>query len=137
MREMEDDDMFIWEDPIQLYQKLGVWEKSHRLTLAVYELTLSFPKEELFGITSQLRRSAASVGLNIVEGNARGSTKDYIRFLIMARASCQEVHYLIFLSRDLNYVKPEKANQILSQIEEIGRMLNALVSALKTKIKNG
>ena len=122
------------EEPSPLYQKLEVWQKAHQMIYEVYTATAEFPREEVFGVVSQLRRAAVSVNLNIVEGNARGSIKDYIRFLINGRASAQEAHYLILLSRDLGYLPPEKATQLTLRIEQIIRMTTGLITALQKKI---
>ena len=83
---------------------LIVWQKSHELTLKIYQITQSFPKDELFGLTSQIRRASISIPSNIVEGKARGSNKDFKRFLLIARGSLEELKYQLLLARDLKYV---------------------------------
>ncbi len=87
--------------------KLIVWQKAHELVLHIYRITKHFPTDEQFGLTSQIRRAAVSVPSNIVEGKARGSNKDYCRFLLMARGSLEEVKYQTLLARDLEYIKDE------------------------------
>ncbi|MEG3070196.1 MAG: four helix bundle protein [Candidatus Syntrophopropionicum ammoniitolerans] len=79
--------------------RLIVWQKAHDLVLKIYETTQDFPKEELFGLTSQIRRAAVSVASNIVEGKARGTAREFRRFLFMARGSLEETKYQIYLAR--------------------------------------
>lgn len=82
------------------YKDLKVWEKSHQLTLDIYKLTCRFPADEKYGLTSQIRRAAVSVRVNIVEGKNRNTTKEFMQFLHISRGSVQEVHYLLLLSKD-------------------------------------
>ncbi len=89
------------------FEKLAVWQKAHNLVLSIYSSTLSFPKEEMYGLTSQLRRASISIPTNIVEGRARGSTPDFIRFLRIARGSLEETEYLLLAARDLQYLPQE------------------------------
>lgn len=88
---------------IQTFRDLLVWQKSHKLVLSVYQISISFPTEEKFGITSQLRRSAASIPTNIVEGHKRKSLKEYLHFLNISEASLEETKYHLLLSNDLGY----------------------------------
>lgn len=110
--------------------KLIVWQKSHKLVLMIYKITSDFPKEESFGLVSQLRRAAVSIPSNIVEGKARGSNKEYKRFLLMARGSLEEVKYQLLLSKDLEYINPEQYEFITLVSDEIGKMLNGLITKL-------
>ncbi|ANW94975.1 four helix bundle protein [Wenyingzhuangia fucanilytica] len=87
---------------------LEVWEVAHQLTIEVYELTKSFPKEELYGLTSQVRRSVSSVPTNIIEGQARQYKKEYIQFLYIAKGSIEETNYHLFLAKDLAYITEEQ-----------------------------
>ena len=87
------------------YKKYLVWEKSHQLTLDVYRNTTSFPKEELFGLISQIKRSSSSIPTNIAEGCGRNSDKDFCRFLYIAFGSANELEYQIILSIDLDFIK--------------------------------
>ena len=94
--------------------------------LDLYRLTASFPKDERFGLVSQLRRAAASVPTNIAEGAKRQGRQDYARFLNIAEGPLSEAEYLVLLSRDLHYLAPEPAETILSEVAEIARMLHGL-----------
>ncbi len=81
--------------------KLIVWQKSHELVLKIYKITKDFPKDEMYGLTSQIRRASVSIPSNIAEGKARGSNKEYKRFLLMARGSLEETKYQLLLAKDL------------------------------------
>lgn len=109
------------------YQKFSVWEKSHQLTLDVYKLTPSFPKDELFGLTSQMKRASSSIPMNIAEGCGRNSDKDFCRFLYIASGSANELEYQIILSVDLNFINSENGQKLLFQVEEVKKMLNGLI----------
>jgi four helix bundle protein len=107
-----------------------VWKKSHELTLKIYEITKDFPKDEQFGLTSQMRRASTSIPCNIIEGKARGSSKDFKRFLLIARGSLEELKYQILLSKDLNYIDEEKYQETINITKEVGRLLNGLMISL-------
>lgn len=110
---------------------MQVWQRSHEFVLEIYKLTKRFPKEEKYGVVSQLRRAAASVPTNIAEGVKKGTRKDYARFVNMAETSLEEAKYLILLSRDLDYISSSNYESLLSYSDEIGRMLNGLYKRLK------
>ncbi len=110
---------------------LLVWEKAHLLTLKIYQTTKCFPKDELFGLTSQMRRAATSIPCNIVEGKARGSSKDFKRFLFIARGSLEELKYQVLLSKELKYIDEDKCQEILNITKEVGRLLNGLMVSLE------
>lgn len=112
------------------FKNLTVWQKSHQLTLDVYKVLNYFPKEELFGLTSQMKRSSSSIPANIAEGCGRNSDKDFGRFLIIAFGSANELEYQFILSNDLNFINKETADKLLFQIAEIKKMLNGLISKL-------
>jgi four helix bundle protein len=114
------------------FRKLKVWEQSHSLTLEVYKLTRDFPKEELFSITSQLRRAIVSIPTNLAEGCGRGSDKDFKRFVQIAMGSASESEYLLLLSQELDYISSKEFNKLLSEIQEIKKMLSSLISKLKS-----
>jgi four helix bundle protein len=111
---------------MQDFRKLKVWQKGHQATLDVYRVTKSFPKEETYGITSQIRRCAASVPANIAEGCGRGSDADFGRFLNIAMGSASELEYFALLAHDLGYLSSQSHEAIRSQTEEIKRMLASL-----------
>ena len=111
---------------MQRFTDLLVWQRSHKLVLEVYRLTVGYPPDERFGLVSQLRRAAASVPTNIAEGSKRQSSPEYARFLNVAEGSLAETEYLLMLSKDLGFLLPEACAAPLSEISEIARMLNAL-----------
>lgn len=119
------------------WSELEVFKKAHELTLEIYKLTENYPRSELFGITSQLRRSAFSIPVNIVEGKSRKNTKELVQFLNIANASLEEVRYFLLLSKDLEYINEEKYSNLESDCETISKMLNSLIHVLNKKIKNG
>lgn len=119
---------------VESWEKLAVLRKAHRLVIEIYRVSQNFPREERFGLTSQLRRAAASVPTNIAEGTGRRTTKDYVQFLVMARGSIEEVKYLLLLVRDLGHVCSEDYSQLRNGFDEIGRMLNGLISALERRL---
>lgn len=110
--------------------KLLVWQKSHKLTLKIYDITKYFPAAEQFGLTSQIRRAAVSIPSNIVEGKARSSKKDYRRFLLISRGSLEEVKYQLLLAKDLRYISYEVYMDILELTNEVGKMLNGLINKM-------
>ena len=112
------------------YKKFLVWEKSHQLTLDVYKTTSSFPKDELFGLVSQVKRSSSSIPTNIAEGCGRNSEKDFCRFLYIAFGSANELEYQIILSIDLKFIDTENGQKLLFQVEEVKKMLTGLISRL-------
>ncbi len=114
------------------YKELGVWQKAVRLASETYRVTQAFPQAERFGLTSQARRAATSVPANIAEGWGRGSTKEYIQFLMVARGSLMELETHLIIAQDLGYIAPEQFEPLRREIEEVGRMLNGLVSSLRT-----
>lgn len=113
------------------FHQLSVWQKCHQFTLDVYTLTRAYPKEELFGLTSQIRRSSSSIATNIAEGCGRGSDADFGRFLKMAMGSASESEYQILLSFDLNYIDENQFKQMNAKVTEIKRMLSSLISKTK------
>jgi four helix bundle protein len=113
------------------FHKLTVWQKSHEVTLAVYQTTGRFPQSELYGLSSQMRRAAASVPANIAEGAGRGSEKEFGRFLTIAAGSASELEYHLLLAHDLGYLDAETFEQLNSTTNEIKKMLNALIRKLK------
>ena len=113
------------------FKKLAVWEKSHRLTLCIYRETSAFPKVELFGLTSQIRRASASIGANLAEGSARHRDTEFGRFLLIAIGSAGELENHLILVRDLGYLSPESYVSLNKQLNEVGRMLVALCDRVR------
>jgi len=111
---------------MQRYRDLEVWKRSHALVLRIYQLTKSFPDEERFGLTSQLRRAAVSVPANIAEGSKRRKSQDYARFLNISEGSLSETDYLLLCSKDLGYLPESALEPIASEIDEVSRMLYRL-----------
>lgn len=115
------------------YKKLIVWERSHIFAINVYKLTKLFPKEELYGITSQIRRAVISIPTNIAEGSGKHTEKDFARYLSIAAGSASETEYLIILSKELEFIKEPVAKDLIIEVNEIKKMLNAFM----LKIANG
>ena len=113
------------------FEQLKVWERSHQLTLVVYEATAAFPKEEQYGLKSQIRRSCASVPANIAEGCGRGSNPDLARFLQMALGSASELQYHLRLAYDLSYLNPHAYERLTEEVIEIKRMLTSFIENLR------
>ena len=118
------------------YKDLKVWQKSYELCLKIYRLTAKFPKEERYGLTSQIRRAAVSIPSNIVEGYGRKTTADYLRFLYIAYGSICELETQLLLSGDLNYVNQEYLESLKDGTEEVERMLKAMIKSLENKRLN-
>ena len=117
------------------HRKLRVFHDGHALTLAIYKHTRTFPKEEWYGIRQQMRRAAASVPTNIVEGSARSGTKDYCKFLTVALGSANEVAYLIGLSHDLRLLDTETHPALAAQSAAVVRQLQRLVDEVEVLIE--
>ncbi len=105
------------------FLNLEIWKRSHALTLDIYKNTKQFPKEETFGLTSQIRRSSMSIPTNIAEGCGRNSNQQLINFLQIATGSCSELQYQIILSKDLSYINEQVFNDLHSKVIDIRRMI--------------
>lgn len=119
---------------IQSYRQLIGWQKSMELVRQIYEVTKDFPKEEIYGLTSQIRRAAISVPSNIAEGQGRDSTKEFLHHLSMAYGSLMEVETQILIAESLKYLTSEDTKLILEKTAEAGRLINGLSRSLKQKI---
>ncbi len=117
---------------MQDFRKLQVWKKSHDLTLRVYEVTVQFPRIEIYGLTSQIRRACASIPTNIAEGCGRKSPADFARFLQIAMGSASETEYLILLTHDLKYLDTSQYTELTKIIIEVKKMLTSLLKKLRT-----
>src|SRR6266481_1777306 len=113
------------------FHELKVWQKAHQLTLAVYQITATFPREELYGLTSQLRRSCSSIPANLAEGCGRDSDGELKRFVDIAHGSASETEYHLLLARELQYLSAPIHAPLAEEIAQIKRMLGALSRKLK------
>ena len=118
---------------MQDFRNLKVWQKAHQLVLEVYRATRSYPKEELFSLTSQTRRSAMSVPTNIAEGCGRGSDADFTRFLWIANGSAKELDYQLILARDLGFLGEANCADMDAALGEVKRMLAGLIESVRTR----
>jgi len=109
------------------FKDLKVWQKGHELTLSIYRATKSFPRDEMYGLTSQLRRAAASIPANIAEGCVRGSGPDFRRFLQVALGSASEVEYHVLLSHELGYLDRNQYESLSGNATELKRMLTSFI----------
>jgi four helix bundle protein len=115
------------------YKDLTAYQKAYDLALRVYKATKNYPREEIYGLVSQLRRSAVSLPCNIAEGYRRRSRKEYIQFLHIALGSCSELEILLVLSRDLRFLDESEAKELYSLQEESSRLLYGLIASLTRK----
>jgi four helix bundle protein len=118
------------------FKKIFVWERAQKFSVKIYEYTQSLPKEELYGITSQIPRAVISIPTNIAEGCGKNSEKDFCRFLSIALGSASEVQSLLLLIRDLNYKKEEEINSFENEIIEIKKMLYSLIEKINLKAES-
>ena len=114
--------MVIIREPAKTFEDLLVWQKAHSFVITVYRLTGTFPKDEIFGLTSQFRRAAVSIPANIAEGFRRIGKSDKARFFNIAQASIEECRYYLILTKDLEYADTQEANRL---IQEISKLLDA------------
>ena len=117
------------------FKTLKIWEISHEIALAVYKLTRSFPKEEIYGLTSQMRGSASSIPTNIAEGCGRGSDKDLSRFLQISMGSTNELEYQLILSKDLNYIKENEYVEYTEKLILLKKMLISFIKKVRERVK--
>jgi four helix bundle protein len=113
--------------PAKHFQELIVWQKAHEFVLLIYRYSESFPKNELYGLTSQVRRSAVSVPANIAEGFKKKTRPDKVRFLNIAQGSLEECRYYLILAKDLDYGDTSK---LMSKVEEVSKLLEAYLSSI-------
>jgi four helix bundle protein len=116
---------------VQSFRSLRVWEKAHELTLDIYTSSEAFPREEMYGLTSQMRRSSASVGMNIAEGCCRKGNVEMGRFLQIAMGSASELEYQLLLAHDLDYLRNPEYERLATQAVEVKRMLSSLMQKVK------
>lgn len=113
------------------YKKYTVWQKAHGLVLDIYKLSHLMPKDEVYGLINQMKRSSSSIPTNITEGCGRDSDNDFYRFLYIAAGSANELEYQILLCKDLNFIDDEIGQKLLLQVAEIKKMLTGLITKLK------
>ncbi|MCX5885084.1 MAG: four helix bundle protein [Proteobacteria bacterium] len=115
------------------YKELEVWQKSVNLAIETYRMAKKFPNEERFGLIAQIQRATTSVPANIAEGWGRGSTKEYIQFLLIARGSLMELETHLIIAHQLDYLSKDELEQLQKEIENIGKMLNRLIQTLRAR----
>lgn len=113
------------------FRELKVWERSHQLTLEVYKATTRFPREEMYGVTSQIRRASASIPANIAEGCGRSGVAELARFLHIAMGSASELEYHLILARDLSFLPDDQYARLDRELAEVKRMLNTYLQKMK------
>ncbi len=113
------------------FKKYEVWRLSRNFCSIIYSKTKNFPKEEIYGMTSQIRRASLSIPTNIAEGCGRDSDKDFNRFLIISHGSATEVEYLLFLSYELNYITIDRFNKLNDKVVVLRKQLNKLITIIK------
>ena len=116
---------------MQSFRNLKVWERAHALTLDIYQSSQAFPREEIYGLTSQMRRASASIGANIAEGACRKGDIDFARFLQMAVGSASELEYHLLLAHDLKLLQTSDFERLTGQAVEVKRMLASLMKKLR------
>jgi len=112
------------------FQELLIWQKSHQLTLKIYSISVSFPKEEIYGLVSQMRRSSSSIPTNIAEGCGRNSNPEMRRFLIISSGSSSELEYQLLLARDLKYLSETLYKELSELVIEIRKMIYSFIQSL-------
>src|SRR5690242_11376878 len=113
------------------FRELKVWQKAHQLTLAVYRITAGFPRQELYGLTSQLRRSSSSITTNLAEGCGRNGDAEFARFCAIGMGSASELDYHLLLAKDLKLIQTKQYQDLARQTSEVKRMLTGLFQKLK------
>ncbi len=117
-------------EPLRSYRELVAWQKAVALVTDVYAITKEFPRAEIYGLTSQLRRSAVSIPSNIAEGQGRATKGEFIQFLCHARGSLFELETQVTIARELGYIAPEVEGRVTAQVTEVARILNGLLTSL-------
>jgi four helix bundle protein len=121
---------------IKSFMDLDAWKEGHKLVLEIYQITKKFPREELFGLTNQLRRAAVSFTSNIAEGFSRNSYKEKLQFYSMALGSLTEIQNQLLISRDIGYLEKEEYNNLIRQTIKISKITNGLIKKSKSLIPN-
>jgi four helix bundle protein len=119
--------------PMQGFRELRVWQAGIDLVELVYRLTTSFPKEEIYGLTNQMRRAAVSIPSNIAEGHTRESIREYLQYIAIAQSSLAELETQVEIAKRLHYIQPDQIQHILDNVAALGKQLYALRNALAKK----
>ncbi|PYP91267.1 MAG: diversity-generating retroelement protein bAvd family protein [Candidatus Angelobacter sp. Gp1-AA117] len=117
------------------YRDLQVWTKAHALTLDLYRISRAFPREEMYGLTAQLWRAAASIGANLAEGCGRRTSSELARFIRIAMGSASELDYHLLLSRDLEFMKDDDFKRTTRDLVEVRKMLTSLLSSVEEQVE--
>ncbi len=117
------------------YRQLRVWQKGMEIVRLVYQLTRRFPRDEVFGLSSQVRRAAVSIPANLAEGHTRGTTKEFLRYVTIAHGSLAELETMFLAARDLQYIDAVTSDQVANLCDATGKMLGALRRALTKKLR--
>ena len=120
---------------VKKYQELIAWQKAIALVTEIYKASSGFPREEMYGLTSQLRRAAVSVPSNVAEGQGRATSGEFIQFLCHARGSLFEVETQVIVAHNLSYLSDAQCEMLIANISELGRILNGLISSLQRRKK--
>ena len=120
---------------MRTHKDLDLWKISVDLVTIIYQLTSSFPKEEIFGLTNQMRRASVSIPSNIAEGAARNYNKEFLQFLYIALGSQQELDTQLLIAKNLKFISEEQYNNTLIEIQSVGKLLNGLIKYLKSNDK--
>jgi four helix bundle protein len=123
----------VMRQPAKVFTDLLVWEKAHNFVISVYRMSKDFPKTEIYGLTSQIRRAAVSIPANIAEGFGRNSVKEKIRYLEISKGSLEECRYYLILSKDIGYCD---SSSMMLQLEEVGKLLNSSLKNLEQRLTN-
>ncbi len=118
------------------YRDLQVWNKAHDLTLELYRVSRAFPREEIYGVTSQLRRAAVSIGSNLAEGCGRRTSSELARFVRIAMGSASELDYQLLLCRDLGFMKADDFAPAATQLTEVRKMLTSFLASIEEQIES-
>jgi four helix bundle protein len=121
---------------IQSYRDLGVWQKAIALSVLCYRMTANFPKQEMYGMTAQIRRAAVSVAANIAEGHGREHTRTFVQFLRISQGSLKELETHLVIAEQVGLLAPVKVQPLCGAADEVGRMLRALIRSLQKRIAN-
>ena len=124
------------KNKIKSFTDLIAWKEGHKLVLMIYDITKQFPKEEIFGLTNQLRRAVVSFTSNIAEGFSRQSYKDKIKFYYISLGSLTEVQNQLLIAKDIKYISQEYFNKIAEQTTKVSKIINGLIKSSKNKIHN-